>query len=108
MTHGLNHGLMAAKTRVFYRLQTVFANPNGIRKILKREGRRVVETIQGFDGVLANNIVWQMTVVTFGHMVVSGLNPRVHILFHDVAVYAGLWIVREVGVTFCIDEGVAA
>lgn len=108
MTHGLNHGLMAAKTRVFNRLQTVLADPNGIRKVLKGKCGRVIESIQGFDGVFANNVVWQMAVVTFCHVVMGGLYPRVHILFHDVAVYAGLWIVREVGVTFCIDEGIAA
>lgn len=91
--HGLHHGLVTTKTRVFHNIQTVFFNNDGIFEVLQSERRGMTEAVQGLDGIFAHDVVRKMTVIAFGHMMVRGLLPGIEIVLHDVAVDAGAGVV---------------
>ena len=75
-------------------------------EVLECEIVGVPKAILGFGEVLANKIMRNMTRVAGGKRLVAGLCPAVKLLTHDVAVHAGLWIVREVRRSLRIDKRV--
>lgn len=76
----------------------------GISAGCEREGME--ESIRRFDGVLAQEIMWRMAIVTVGHRPVTAFDPTGVVLLHYVAVGAGFRIIGEVRVSLCVHEGV--
>src|SRR4051812_41698056 len=79
-----------------------------IRKHSGGEPPRVIEAVFHFYGVLANEIMRRMTIVTLGDSMMTRFHPRVVILLHHVTVGASGWIAGEVGVSTGINKGVEA
>ncbi|WP_347358603.1 hypothetical protein [Bdellovibrio sp.] len=91
--HGLHHGLMTGEAGIFHHLQAVLLDQDRLMEVLQCECGRVSPAIQGFNGVLSDNVVRQMTVIAFSNVMVSRFLLGIQIVLHDVTIDAGLWVI---------------
>lgn len=61
------------------------------------ECQRMKKTVVRLRDPLAGEIVREVTVVTRGDVPVAGIEPRVVMALHDMAIRAGGWVVAQVG-----------
>ena len=104
----MGDGLMAAFAGAFGHATVVALDLDVVGIIAGGEVKRVEETVGGFHGVLAEEVVRRVAIVTGGDGAVTRFHPAVVIIAHDVAVRARAGIVREIGVSLRVDEGVRA
>ena len=76
--------------------QAAFLDADRLVEILEGESPGMAKAVLGLGEVFANKIVRHMAVVAGGNRVMRTLAPTVELVTHDVAVHAGLGIVREV------------
>ena len=77
-------------------------------EIAGREGVGMPEAVIGLRPVFANEVVGRVAIVAGGYRTVTGLQPGIIIILHDVAVRTRLRVVREIRPTAGVDEGIAA
>jgi hypothetical protein len=68
----------------------------------------VKETVAGFDGVFADEIVGRVAIVAGGGGMMAGFDPGVVLRAHRMAVGTSIGIIQEVGIALGIDESVGA
>lgn len=84
------------------------SNMDVFRIVVKCEGKAVVETVDAFDDPLVKIAVGSVTVIARRHRLVRRVAPPIELLAHDMAVHAGVWIIREVGEAFGVNKGEGA
>ena len=100
--------LMTATARVFRNFVIEAGDLNRVGISAAGEIKGVPETVIGFYRVFADDIVRRVAIVAGGDGVMAGLQPGIVLRPHHMAVGAGLGIVREIGITLGIDEGIGA
>ena len=80
--------------RTFGDLATALGDLNRIRETSHREIIRMPETVSSLGPVFADKIVRGMAVVAGGDVSMTALDPTIQLLLHDMAIGAGLGIVR--------------
>src|SRR4051812_41986468 len=93
---GCSYGFVAMAACTFDHLMVELCDLDGVGIVAAGEIEGVPETVIRFYGVLANDFMWSVKVFTGSSIVVSRLDPSIILLPHDMAVDAGLGIVREV------------
>lgn len=106
MRGNIGHDLLVAvQTRLLSYFQIACLDPDGIREFARGKGEGVPKAIVGLHPVFSQEVVGSVTVITGGDGTVTGLNPSVIVVVHDVAVGTCFWIVGQVRSPFCVYEG---
>ena len=69
---------------------------NFIWKVLRRESKRMEESIQGFRVVLRDETRRSMTIIADCHLSMTAFQPAFELVSHHVAIGARRWIIRHV------------
>src|SRR3569833_1036934 len=105
---GCRNAFMAMPAGAFHDLVIELRDLDVVWIVAACEIEGMPEAVVRFDRVFSNDVVWCVAVVAGRGAVVARLDPSVVLLTHDVAVYARLRIVGEVGVPLRVDERVPA
>src|SRR5476649_1670080 len=95
---GLNNVAVASAAGVFGYMSAGIADLNIVGEISGSEVKRMKESVAGFYGVFAREVVGSVTIVAGCGMFVATLDPAVVLRIHDMAIRAGLWIIGEIGI----------
>jgi len=89
------HNILVAMTaRTFSNLATALGDLNWVGKVSHREIVRMPESIPSLGPVFADEIVRGMAIVASGDVSMTALHPTIQLLLHDMAIGAGLGVVR--------------
>ena len=80
----------------------------GLGKVIKSKCKPMVKTVSPFCGVLGNESVGGVTIITAGDSFMAGVVPTIVIIPHYVAVNAGLGIIAKIGISLAIYKGETA
>src|SRR5262245_14817608 len=64
------------------------------------------EAVCRFDRVLTSDVMWRVAIVACCDGAVAAVDPRRVVVLHHVAVGAGLWIIGQIRISFCIGKGI--
>src|SRR5688572_28327556 len=81
-------------------------DPQWVRVPPCGEVKRVPESVLRFCQIFRNQTGRRMTVVADRDGSMARARPRVEMILHDVAIRTRPGIVGEIGIPFCVDEGV--
>ena len=79
-----------------------------VRETAGGEMEGVPEAVVLLDGVFADDVVRRVVVVPGGDGMMAGFEPGVVLSAHDVAVHAGLGIIRKICLACGVEESVSA
>ena len=96
--------LVTAPAGVFRHFVIARRDPDRIGEGAGREVEGVPEAVARLGLVFPEQVVRRVTVVAHRHCMVRGLDPRVEVLAHHVAVGARLGVVGQVGRTAGVYE----
>jgi hypothetical protein len=96
----LRDALVAAPAGGFGHLEIERSDADVVGIFASREVERVKKSVAGFHRVLADQVVWRMAVIAGGGRPMAGLDPRIILRAHGMAVRAGSGIVQQVRVSF--------
>ena len=99
-----NDLLMAVETGFFGDASVAWFDADRVGKSAGGKGERMPETVICFHPVFSEEIVGSMAIVAGGDGTMTGLNPGIEMILHDVAIGAGLGITGEVGATLGVNE----
>ena len=99
---------MTMAARAFGNFLIARRDPDGVLVGAGGEIERMPEAIQSFGLILADKIVWGMTIVARRHAAMAALDPAVVLFLHEVAIDASLGIIGQVGSPFRVKESVGA
>jgi hypothetical protein len=77
---------------------------NRLVEVLQGKSQRVEESIVGLGYPLACKMVREMTIVTDGDMMVTGIQPRVVVILHDVTIGTCQWIVAQIAAALTVTK----
>ena len=103
--HLVHHIRMAMKTRALRHPPIARFDLNWLMEVFQSERQRMKKTVVCLGTPLANKIVWQVTVIANGHMLMAGILPRVEVILHNMAVGTCLGVVAQVTSPLPIAEG---
>ena len=103
-----HHLRVAAAAGVFRDGFIHFRRLKRLVKVAGREGQRVIEAVDTLNRVFPEKIVRRVAVVTNRDGVMTGLQPSVIVVLHDVAVGASRRVVGEIRGPPGIDERIPA
>lgn len=106
--NGLNHVGVAAATGVFCYVAASVADFYVVRKISSSEVEGMEESVAGFNGVFAREVVRSVAVVAGGGVLMASFDPAIVLRIHNVAVRASLRIIGEIGIALGVDERITA
>lgn len=106
--HGVHHIGMALAASCLGHAAVALCHLDGIGKTAGGEKVGMPKAVLGFGPILRQPACGCMTVVARGHSVMAPVLPSVVLFPHDMAIHAGLRIIRQVGITPGRDEGVGA
>jgi hypothetical protein len=107
LDHGMDEFTMASATVVLNDRSVTLSDFNRLFEVLKCEGDSVLETSIHFDGPLGQPL-GQVAIHAGRRVAVTAFHPPVVVFSHDMAVYAGLGIGREVGQSLRVEKGIPA
>ena len=81
---------------------------NRLMEIAGREGVGMPETVIGLGKVFPNDVVGRVAIVTGGDRAVTGLQPGIIIILHDVAVRTRFRVVREIRPAAGVNERISS
>jgi hypothetical protein len=100
-------GFVAMAARTFHDLVIKFSDLDGVWIFAGGEIEGVPESVIRLDRVFSDDVMRSVTVVAGCGVVMARLDPSIVLLAHDVTVDAGGGIVRQVRVSFGIDERIS-
>jgi hypothetical protein len=101
-----DHLLMAADAVGLEHGGVFWPDHDGFVKVLERKTLRMPVTVFRFAEVFGDEAMRRVTVVAGGHGMMRRFEPAIVLIAHDVAVHAGLGIIREIRKTFRIMKRV--
>jgi len=85
-------------------LATAVGDLNWVRIISHREVIRMPKPVSPLRPVFADKIVRSVAVVAGGNISMTALSPAIELFLHDVAIGAGLRVVRQIRCALRVDE----
>ncbi len=101
----MNKILVAVDTGTLRHAPVPRLDANRIGVVLHRESERMKESVIGFRDPLADCVVGQVAIVADGHVMMTGILPRIVLVLHRMTVHAGLGIIAQVAGTFAVTKG---
>jgi hypothetical protein len=89
----LYHVLMAAPAGRLCNLSIALTNADGLMKMSRGHGPRMVESIERLGPIFSKEGVGGMTAVARGYRTVTGFEPGIIVELHDMTVGTGGWII---------------
>ena len=99
--------LMTFAAGIFRHAPAAFLDLDRVVKIAGGEGERMKEAVLGLREVFGHEAGRRVAIVAGGDRAMARLHPGIEMVLHDVAVGAGLRVVREIRPAVGVDEGVA-
>ena len=103
--HHLVHGRrVAIEARILSDAAIPGFNLDWFVKVFECERQRVTKSIVRLGQQMSDDVMWQMTVVADGNIVVTRMLPRIVVRLHDVTVRARRGVAHQIAVTLAVPK----
>ncbi len=102
--HRVHEIFVAIHTRALSHTLVTRFDLNRIFVVAQRERQRVEETIVGLGHPFPDCIMWQMTIVTNGDVMVARVLPRIVLPLHGMTINARQRVVAQIARSFAVTK----